>query len=295
MFTLDVPTKQTRLLAFSSDSRLLATASDRGVRVWDLASRKSVEFLARTFGPFSWLTWSPAENVLLLGGASEILAWDLDTGRLAALPGSEDVPGTNLAYRIELETLTVAYVGGDAGSHFETITWDLATQETRSHVTLDLKRPIVSVAFPGDGRGPLAFSDGKRSLTFLTRAGGAERVSLPGRLTARVLQYAPDGRTLAIQGGRSIRLFDMPGRKVRATVQTAVQINDIAFTPDGATLGAAVNDGTVNLWDTATAREKATYTWGLGQAFVVAFSPDGMTAAVGGDGVICVWDLEQAG
>jgi WD40 repeat protein len=295
VFTLDLPTGQVRSLAFSSDSRFLATASGHGgVWVWGLSSRKVVESLDRTFGTVSWLTWAPGRNLLLLGAKAEVLAWDLDTGRLAALPELEEGSGQNLAYRITADALTVAYVEpGPGGSDFSKVTWNLATQEMQSSVTLDVKRPILSVALPSDGRGPLAFSDGKKSLTFLTRGGGAERLLLPGRLRSRVLQYAPDGRTLGIQGGRSVRLFDMPTRKVRATIQARVQINDITFTPDGKTLAGAVNDGVVKFWDVASGREKASYNWGLRQTFVVAFSPDGMTAAVGGDAArVTVWDVE---
>jgi len=120
-----------------------------------------------------------------------------------------------------------------------------------------------------------------------------ERLLLPGRLTSRVLQYSPDGKTLGILGGRSVRLFDMPTRKVRATIRSEVQVNGITFSPDGRTLAAAVNDGTVKLWDAPTGDEKTTYRWGLDHAFVVAFSPDGMTAAVGGNRPrVVVWDVE---
>jgi WD40 repeat protein len=69
-------------------------------------------------------------------------------------------------------------------------------------------------------------------------------------------------------------------------------VNATAFTPDGATLATASDDGTVRLWSTRTRRQLGPPLRGHDDAvYAVAFSPDGRTVASGGfDGTIRLWD-----
>ena len=69
-------------------------------------------------------------------------------------------------------------------------------------------------------------------------------------------------------------------------------LTDIAFHPSGKYLAATSNDKTVKLYDTATWRLATTFTWNIGRMRSIAFSPDGMLAAVGSDsGKVVVWDV----
>jgi len=53
----------------------------------------------------------------------------------------------------------------------------------------------------------------------------------------------------------------------------------VAFSPDGRTLASGSVDGTIRLWNVATAREIAVFTGHLEETSAVAFSPDGKTLA----------------
>jgi WD40 repeat protein len=67
----------------------------------------------------------------------------------------------------------------------------------------------------------------------------------------------------------------------------------LAFHPSGRYLAATSNDGTVKLYDTSTWAVAQALDWDIGQLRSVAFSPDGMLAAAGGDkGKIVVWDVD---
>jgi WD40 repeat protein len=53
-------------------------------------------------------------------------------------------------------------------------------------------------------------------------------------------------------------------------------------------------DGTVILWDVPGGALRRSFDWGVGKLRTVAFAPDGMTAAAGGDsGQIVLWDVGE--
>ena len=53
------------------------------------------------------------------------------------------------------------------------------------------------------------------------------------------------------------------------------------------------NDATVKFYDTETWQMTQAFDWGIGRLRSVAFSPDGMLAAAGGDkGKVVVWDVD---
>jgi WD40 repeat protein len=67
----------------------------------------------------------------------------------------------------------------------------------------------------------------------------------------------------------------------------------MAFSPDGRILLFGCEDGLVRLWDVAAQHPQVTFDWVIGSIRCVAFAPDGLTAAVGGDGAIIVWDVDD--
>ncbi|MBB6080979.1 NB-ARC domain-containing protein [Streptomyces paradoxus] len=65
----------------------------------------------------------------------------------------------------------------------------------------------------------------------------------------------------------------------------------VAFSPDGTRLATVGDNGTVQIWDTATGATQRTLTGHTGGVRVVAFSPDGTRlATVGDNGTVQIWD-----
>jgi WD40 repeat protein len=115
--------------------------------------------------------------------------------------------------------------------------------------------------------------------------------------------FSPDGKLLASAGANgAVRLWRIDyldglpsvkplGEPLRGHDESSL-VNCVTFSPDGALLATASDDGTVRLWDVGSGEHLATLEH---PAFVqsVAFSPDGhILASSGGNGTVQLWDVE---
>jgi WD40 repeat protein len=70
-------------------------------------------------------------------------------------------------------------------------------------------------------------------------------------------------------------------------------LTGLAFHPTGRYLATASNDRTVRLWEVGSWRQVTAYTWAAGRMRSVAFAPDGLTAAAGGEaGQFVLFDVD---
>jgi WD40 repeat protein len=123
-------------------------------------------------------------------------------------------------------------------------------------------------------------------ITLLDVSAGKERARLTGHKTwVNSLAFSSDGARLAsgssdgtarlwdVKTSTLIRVFALPDPR---------EIRGVAQSPDGKTLAAGVRFGQVKAWDATTGKEVASLDAHEGDAWSVAFTPDGKTLISGG-------------
>jgi WD40 repeat protein len=234
----------TLALAFSADSKLLATAEGSGrVHLWEWPARKERWQIAAHPSDVRALAFSPDSKTLASAAAEgAIRLWDVTTGRPqhSTLGHQECVSG--VAYSADGST-------------------------------------IVTGAWDGTVRVWDAASGKERSVRAVAAAEGEERPG-PWADQVRELCLSPDGKLLAVvRGDNQVGLWEMPLAKELFHRPG----NCVAFSPDGRLIacggrgatGAEANMGVIRLYERSTGKLVRELRGHLTPIGGLVFTPDG--------------------
>ena len=109
------------------------------------------------------------------------------------------------------------------------------------------------------------------------------------------LAFSPSGMHLGVADCNALRVWDVKSAElVWDAADAKAQVIDLAYHPDGNTLAVVRSDGVALFLDAQTGAVRKRYAWKVGQLNSVAFSPDGLTCAAGGEkGQVVVWDVDS--
>jgi WD40 repeat protein len=291
------PLGGTEGLAFSPDGRMLASGHERQtVILWDLASTGGRELvrLAAEQNKLTLLAFSADGKTLAASGMLDKTIRLFDTAtfrerrRLTRAVELFDWVYSHNAFAISPQgsTLAVAVKGGSIIQLREAATGKLVRE------LLGAGKYINALAWSPNGRtlagGYHAPKGQGGTIHVWDAATGKEQraIDTQGEVI-QSLTFTGDGRKLISGGGNSvIRLWDLDTGKERPPAQgLRAPIGWMAQSRDGRTL--AFNDWDIRLLDRTTGREIGTIPVRHGS---FAFSPEGKTLAVTGDGVN-LWDV----
>jgi WD40 repeat protein len=185
------------------------------------------------------------------------------------------------------------FISSDAQKYW--LGWELSRHGVGMHPLFS--EDVAALAVSSDGR--LLAAASQRGVVSLWELGGKGAPwSLPQRHEeVRGLAFSPDSRTLAVNHGREVRLWQV-GERGRSQLTRTLSghsrcVHCLAFHPREQTLASAGQDHVV-LWDLDSGRSRPL----IGHMSTVdslAFSPDGRTLASGGaDGKVHLWQVRTA-
>ncbi|MEU8610587.1 TIR domain-containing protein [Actinoplanes sp. NPDC048791] len=276
-------------------------------------------------GSFRNTTWTAyAKDGVLAGLGSDglVTLWNVTDRRkpsVLAMLGERAAKGGSLLFSPDGRTLAVV------GAQDKVVLWDVAVRSRPVRLaTLANDGAVRSLAYSADGRtfvtGDLSGittlwdTSDRAEPELITRLDGFEPYPVEG------LAFSPDGRTLIVDKGRFVPVYDMTDPLDPVALRGVVGFGKLpmVFTPDSKKLIVGDYDGTVAYYDIEARRDEIRDgvrvmddgpqppdmppdepDWGAydritslgGTISAITLSPDGRMMAAGDeDGTVTVWD-----
>ena len=277
-----------RSVSFSPDGATLASGTEGGVEIWEVATRKHLALLEQS-GEIRSVAFS-SDGTNLVSGSTDgtIELWE---NASASWTNIATLESQNPIYSVAFspDGTTVA-----SGTSDEVELWDVES-ETNTVTLEGHTGRVTSVAFSPDGT-TLASGSEDGTVKLWDVVAGTRTATLEGH-TQPVFSvaFSPQGTLASGSEDGTVRLWDVSSQTNTATLSRHPGgVASVAFSPDGETLASGSRNNTIKLWDVLTEEDVIILSGHTGGITSVAFSPDGAMLASGSlDNTINLWDASE--
>jgi len=255
-----------RAVAFSPDGRRVATAShDRPAteggsmgttcQIWDALSGRPVSPQLPHINWVSTVAFLPDGETLATGDYHGLVHfWDATTGALRGTPLIQSSIVVSLAISPDGRLLAAGTAEGLKDHAINLQLWDLPTGERRGG-PFRFENWVTSIVFNSKGTKLIAGSRDKTAMLIDVASGQPVGKPIRHDRDVRELAFQPKGELVLTGSGADARLWDARTGLYAPPIFTSPSyLSALAFHPDGHCFAIGYEDGSIRLWDVATAK-----------------------------------------
>ncbi|MEH1796868.1 WD40 repeat domain-containing protein [Nostoc sp.] len=272
--------------AVSSDSQILVTGADDGIKVWNLKTAKQLYYLSHSDPRY--VSISPDGETLLSAfyDYGKMQLWDLKTGQLIQSLKPEDSrhPTTSIIVSSDWQTAV-----GVKNKSIDI--WDLKTKQLIRTLKIYCGK-LSCIALSSNGK-VLAGGSFDNRIRVWDLNTGKEINTLEGHVqSVSFLAISPDHKTIVSCGDKTIKIWDLEtGKLINTFIGHKHRIVSAAISYNWQTIISYSTDKFIVKWNLNTGQKLGKYQETCETDFSLLITEDGQNFITISDHIVNTWDL----